>query len=183
MIHPDSQNKKLHETSTDSVVTQYSLSGFIVNILVVLFWFAVLAYSIYHIGTGKTVDTKFFGFVWVITFNLFAFHLHAMIDPEYTNAKEYEEDLSLVNVLKNHWAIILGTALLDIMVIFYGVPVFITASVNKKYVLMSQAIIVCSGIYAVSGMICWGFITNNKKNILACIVRPWQSHEVAEPSV
>ena len=183
MIHPESQDKNLQETSSDSVVTHYSLSGFIVNILVVLFWFAVLAYSIYHIGTGKTVDTKFFGPVWVITFNLFAFHLYALVDPEYTNAKEYQADLSVVNVLKNHWAVILGTVLLDILVFFYAVPAIFGAIVNKNSVNATIFITVCSGIYAVSGMICWGFITNNKKNILARIVRPWQSHEVAEASV
>ena len=32
-------------------------------------------------------------------------------------------------------------------------------------------------IYAVAGMICIGFVTNNRKNILARIVRPWQVYE------
>ena len=104
-----------------------------------------------------------------------------MIDPEYTNMKEYQEDLSLLGVIKNHWAVISGTTLACLFTGIAGFLFTIDAIFIKNDPLKAAIIItVWLAVYSVAGMICWGFVTNNKKNILARIVRPWQVYEEIE---
>ena len=113
-----------------------------------------------------------------------------MIDPNYTNTTEYQEDLSLLGVIKNHWALISGTVLGCLftgIVAFALIATFVGFALNLPTPYLDSKILspkfiisLCLIIYAVAGMICWGFVTNNKKNILARIVRPWQIRETTK---
>lgn len=155
---------------------QYSITGFIINIVIVLFWLFVLAFC-FKQATSKGIKRSellhIVPFV-IVTLNLLTFHLYAMIDPEYTNKKEYLERLNLVTALKNHWAIISGTGLFGLLVGYFGLMISYGSILQRHRLFTIFVIIVWAATYAVAGMICWGFVTHNRKSILARIIRPWQ---------
>ena len=110
---------------------------------------------------------------------LFAFHLYVLIDPEYGN-DDKDAEMSVVDVLKNHWAILLGTALFYVTVSCVCYAFFYDGVSLEDLEMVSVFLAAVSVLYSVSGMICWGFVTKNRDIILARIVRPWQLYEMTE---
>ena len=179
MIQPANHNKIQSSNSISSEKQlQPSVLGFIVNIVIVLVWTLAMAFSWYNLAYGRC-DIRTTAFLYLLlgsAENLFAFHLFVMIDPEYGNKKETTET-NVVEVLKSYWAIFLGTTLVY-MTVTYVCYVFMSYPKLWEEKLFANVFIsVALMIYAVAGMICIGFVTSNRKNILARIVRPWQVYE------
>lgn len=192
MIHPESQDKTLREPALspqditfdedDKVKVQYSVLGFIVNIVIILFWIVFILFSFYVLIINPCTDDEF-SFICVIasaSLASFSFHLYVLFDTEYGNNKEYQEEHGVVEVLKLHWAAILETALNFLFFGIYGFDLTLQGIRGKDKIFTGIVISVFAAIYACTGMICWGFVTNNRKNILARIVRPWQVCEETE---
>ena len=192
MIHPESQDKNLREPfqlpqdfdsdEDDKVTVKYSILGFIVNIGIILFWLVFILFSFYALIINPCTDDEFL-FICVIaaaSLASFSFHLYVLFDTEYGNTKEYQEEHGLVEVLKLHWAVILETALNFLFFGFYGFNITLQGVRGKDKMFTVIVISVFAVIYACNGMICWGFVTSNRKNILARIVRPWQVCEETE---
>lgn len=176
MIHPESIKKDY-----DIKNVQWSVLGFITNIVIVLFWLLNLWFwsSTFTSSRSDALESVVAFLIMATVLNLLGFHLYALLKPDYGNTEEYE-DLSLAAVLKNHWAIISGTTLFFLAVGSFSSALFIKT--RFKFVTENVKIVlsVVLVLYSVAGMICWGFVTNNRRNILARIVRPWQINEQTE---
>lgn len=187
MIHPESKDKNLREpvqlpSDLDSAEgkPQYSISGFIVNIVMALIWALVFALSSYVIFVDPDDVIMFFIPLFITSLTMLSFHLYALFNPDYGNEKDEHQDLTYVEILKKHWAVILGTTLVLLTFGFLGCFFSLDPIKKRNYRALGELFLILSAIYAVTGMICWGFVTNNRKNILARIVRPWKIHENTE---
>ena len=182
MIHPESQEKNVHDTTSDSVETQYSISGFIVNILLSLFWIIAMwfCYNQVVVRRFREADALMFCVpLFCSALIMLGFHLYVLFNRNYGIQKE-DAEISLSDVFKNHWAVISGTCVFYFSItyicwLFMGSPDFWE---NKSFA--KTFIFVALLAYAISGMVCWGFVTTKNKNILARIVRPWQIRETTE---
>lgn len=187
MIHAESQDKNSREPvqlpsefDSSEEKPQYSISGFIVNIVMALIWLCVFAVSSYVIFVDPGDDIMFFIPIFVTSLNMLSFHLYALIDPDYGNEKDEERDLTYVDILKKHWAVILGTTLVVLTFGFLACFLSLKPINEGNYMALGKLFLLLSAIFAVTGTICWGFVINDKKNIIARIVRPWQIHDNTE---
>ena len=192
MIHPESQDKNLREPfqlpqdfdsdEDANVKVQYSILGFVVNIVIILFWQVFILFNFYALIINPCTDEEFPFLCVIATASLasFSFHLYVLFDCEYGNKKEYQEEHDLAEVIKLHWAAILETALNFLFFGIYGFKVTLQGIHGNDKMFTAIVISVFAVIYAFIGMICWGFATNNRKHILARIVRPWQVCEETE---
>ena len=183
MIHPESQDKILREPvhlpsefDSSEEKPHYSISGLIVNIVMVLIWFCVFAVSSYAIFFDPGDEIMFFIPIFVTSLNMLSFHLYALLDPDYGNEKDEERDLTYVDILKKHWAVILGTTLVVLTFGFLACFLSIIPIKERNYMALGKLFLLLSAIYAVTGTICWGFVTNDRENFIARFVRPWQIH-------
>lgn len=188
MIHPEPEENIKQESvklpsddvSTKEVKIKASVRGFLVNILLALFWWAVFGLSCALLSDFDIV-TRFL--VSIITFSgtllLSSFHVYVLFKPGYEYTEE-DEELSLADFFKKRWALASGTAIffLAFNAIFANA---LARDISKGKEISSEdaliGMIVLLFINAVAGMNCWGFVTNNKKNIFARIVRPWQVYD------
>ena len=174
MTYRQGRAKILHEEEKP----QCSILGFIVNITAVLFWLAVFGFGSFIITKDKGYLIDMLLFLGPSTFSsvvMISFHLYAMINREYGNKKE-DQNLDFGGILKKHWAIIVGTTLSCLSTGYFGYVVFweILGAVNEPPENAFIALALVLVIISFSLMICWGYVTDNKKNILARCVRPWQ---------
>ena len=175
MIYPQINAKILQK---EKEKPQCSTLGFIFNIVAVLFWLTVFVIGSFIITEDKDGRIDMLIFLGPSTFSsviMISFHLYAMINREYGNKKE-DQNLDFDGMLKKHWAIIVGTTLSCLSTGFFGYVAFweILGDVNEPpenaFIVLAVVLVIIS----FSFMICWGFVTNNKKNILARSFRPWQ---------
>lgn len=205
MIHPESE-KKIEQESVElpsddvpikEVKIKASIRGFLVNIFLALFWWAVFGLTDILLTDVDNALGKFLAFLqFSSALLLSSFHVYVLFKPSYEYAEEHEE-LRIPDVFKKRWALMYGTA---IFFLAFNTSFFMSLAQNiQDQMEMAQNIqeqvdqginnqkfnsedvlggmLVLLFINVVAAMNCWGFITNNRKNFFARIVRPWQVYD------